>query len=362
MKNNFLTYYAVLLFFVGIIIIILGSSISFANDMEASNNLDIKQGGVENIIRARDENIINIKLSFIGDSLIGSLKGENYKGNFRDLLENNDYSYPYKNVYDLFKNDDYTIANGENVFTDRDLFPIEKDHDPAYWYYAPSRFANIYKESSIEIVSVMNNHTYDYGNDGYIDTVNSLKNVNIKVGEKEPIIIEKNGIKIALLCINLFSRFQYDNCVNDIKKIRNDVNYVIIYFHGGIEYSYVPSNEIIEYSRGFIDNGADLVIGCHPHVLEPIEVYKDKKIVYSLGSFLFGGSQYFINRTIIYQMNLEFNLDRDTLKEDDNIIPCYLYSSNDHSNYESWIPSVIENIEEKKRVIDFMNGIVDTPI
>ena len=355
------TYISILLFFVGCIVIIWGINISLAtSDMMFIPLEDMESASSEKVIKARDENKVDIKLSFIGDSLIGSLRGENYFGNFRDLLENNNYSFPYKNVSNIFKEDDYTIANGENVFTDRILLEFEKGYTPAYWYYAPSRFANIYKESSIEIVSVMNNHTYDYGYEGYIDTMNAIKNAGVTYGEEDPVILEKDGIKIGLLCINLFSRFQYDNCVNEIKKIKNNVDYVIVYFHGGIEYSYSPSYEIVEYSRGFIDNGADLVIGCHPHVLEPIETYKNKKIVYSLGSFLFGGTKYFVNRTAIYQMNLSFNLDKNIVEESDNIIPCYLYTG--ESGYDSWIPSVIENESEKKRVLDFMNGLVESPI
>lgn len=356
------TYMSILLFFVGIISIILGSSISFANLNIEYNRINEEKNIIgENILKARDENIVNIKLSFIGDSLIGSFKGEQYYGNFRDLLENNNYFFAYKNVSNIFKEDDYTIANGENVFTDNNLLEIEKNYTPAYWYYAPVRFANIYKENSIEIVSVMNNHTYDYGFDGYKDTINALKNSNIIIGDEKPVILEKNGIKIGLLCINLFSKFQYENCIKDIKKIRNEVNYLIVYFHGGIEYSYQPSSEIVEYSRGFIDNGADLVVGCHPHVLEPIETYKNKKIVYSLGSFLFGGTKYFVNRTAIYQMNLKFNLDKNTKEEESHIIPCYLYTNVDNI-YESWIPSIIENDIEKQKVLDFMNGLIDTPI
>lgn len=364
MKNKKSTYISILLFFIGIILIILSSSISFAMDFQniisIGNSIDGKKESDENVLSARYENVVNIRLSFIGDSLIGSFKGENYAGNFRELLENNNYSYPYKNVSHIFLNDDFTIANGENVFTDNDLIEIEKDHTPAYWYYAPTRFANIYKESGIEVVSVMNNHTYDYGDIGYSDTVNALKETDALVGEEKPIILEKDNIKIAVLCINLFSRFQYDACVEDILKIKNTVDYVIVYFHGGQEYSYVPTSEIVEYARGFIDNGADLVVGAHPHVLEPIETYKNKTIVYSLGSFLFGGTKYFSNRTAIYQKELVFSLDKNDVQEKDVIIPCYLYTGD--TGYESWIPSIITNDDERQKVLDFMNGLVDSPI
>lgn len=355
MKIYLKKYISIFLFFIGLILTLKGTVISYAIDM-----IDTEKSGEINTISASHENIINLKLSFIGDSLLASFKGEKYPGNFQDLLDNNNYNYPYKNVSKIFREDDYTIANGENVFTDNNLLPVEKNHSPAYWYRSPKKYANIYRESSIEIVSVMNNHSYDYGNTGYVDTIDALKEAGVTYGDEKPVIIEKDNVKVAILCINLFSRFQYENCVKDIKKIRNEVNYLIIFFHGGTEYLYQPTDEIIEYSHGFIDNGADLVIGCHPHVLEPLEKYNNKTIVYSLGSFLFGGTKSLVNRTIIYQMNLEFNLDKNTIKEQDNIIPCYLYTGT--TGYESWLPSIIENNDEKQKVLDFMNGLVDTPI
>jgi len=348
-------YLSLIFFVVGISLIIFGLKTSSAlkdeilnltyNSLIASNSIPDK--------------IVKINLSFIGDSLLASFKGEKHSMNFQDLLDNNDYKFPYKNVSNIFFEDDFTIANGENVFTDRNLEPIEKDHSPAYWYYSKKRFANIYKESGIEVVSVMNNHSYDYGVAGYNDTIDALKEASVIPGDESDIILEKNGVKIGLICTNLFHSFQANETVNRIKNLKEKVDYVIIYFHGGTEYLYKPTNEIIEYSHMFIDNGADLVIGCHPHVLEPIEIYKDKTIVYSLGSFLFGGSLNFVNRTIIYQKNIEFNLTKDTISESSNIIPCYLYSKGE--GYSKWIPDIIEDLEEKQRVIDFMNGLRDFP-
>ena len=354
---NKTTYISILLFFIGIIVIILGSSISFASIY--MEYIPVNNSSDEQVIIARDEKIVDISLSFIGDSLIGSFKGYNYSGNFRELLETHDYKFPYKNVSHIFEEDDFTIANGENVFTDKNLSEIEKGYSPAYWYYAPTRFANIYKESSIEVVSVMNNHTYDYGTTGYNDTIKALEDVGVSVGAEEPLILEKDNVKIGIICINLFSGYQYDDCISKIKKIRNSVDYLIVYFHGGIEYLYKPVSYIVDYSRGFIDNGVDLVIGAHPHVLEPIEHYKNKTIVYSLGSYLFGDAR-FVNRTIIYQMKIKYNLDKKNYTEEENLIPCYLYTGSDQ--YETLIPSVITNEYEKQRVLDFMNGFVDSPI
>ena len=326
--------------------------------IENKDNKIFKREGVTNSLLSEKTTREKLKLSFIGDSLIGTYLGHNYEGKFRYLLENNDYKYPFRFVKYIFKEDDYTIANGENVFSDENLLPIEKNYSPAYWYIAPSRFANVYKESSIEVVSVMNNHSNDYGSLGYSDTKKAILDANLILGAEEPVILEKYGVKIGLICTNLFHRSQYDKTIENIKKIRNEVNYIIIYFHGGTEYLFSPTDEIVEYSHGFIDNGADLVIGAHPHVLEPREKYKNKTIIYSLGSFLFSGAG-FINRTIIYQMNLI--IDNNTIVEEyDNIIPCYLYTLGPN-NDDYLLPSPIRDPKEKQKVIDFMNNLVDKP-
>ena len=355
MKNR---YISIVFLFGGILMVTLG--IFYSNkEIDYDVNYQNNEVSLYNTIISKNKKVVTINLSFIGDSLLASYKGEKYSMNFQDLLDNNKYSFPFKNVSNIFLKDDFTIANGENVFTDKKLTPIEKNHSPAYWYYTQERFANIYKESSIEVVSVMNNHAYDYGTTGYNDTINALENVGVIPGGDKDIILEKSGIKIGLICTNLFYEFQANETVSRIKKLKEKVDYVIIYFHGGTEYLYRPTNAIVEYSHKFIDNGADLVVGCHPHVLQPIEVYKNKKIIYSLGSFLFGGTLTLVNRTVIYQLELNFDLIENKIIEKENIIPCYLYSKK--SGYEKWIPDVIDDEKEKQNVIDFMNGLRSLP-
>ncbi len=360
MFKNTYTYVSLLFFFGGTLLVV--ASFLLKNESSALVQPDQTESDIQSII-TKDENIkeenINIMLSFIGDSLLASFKGEKSYQNFQDLLETHDYSYPFKYVSNIFKQDDFTIANGENVFTSRNLLPTPKNYNPAYWYYTNSKYANVYKESSIEVVSIMNNHTYDYNEEGYLDTIKALKNVGVTYGGEEPVILEKEGIKIGLICANLFHDFEGEEIVNKIKNIKNKVSYVIVYFHGGTEYLFAPTEYIKSHCHNFIDAGANLVIGCHPHVLEPIEVYKDKKIVYSLGSFIFGGSTNLVNRTAIYQVNLEFNKSNNSYTETDKVIPCYLYSTN--SGYEKWLPKVIENEDEKKKVLDFMSWLRDKP-
>lgn len=362
MKNYIII--SILFFISGIFLIIVSNTVLVSNAYLIDNNNkenSTNQGNEISSIQVEESNdakIVNINLSFIGDSLVASLKGIKNNMNFQDLLDTHDLSFPFKNVSHIFEKDDFTIANSENVFTDKNLLEREKDHNPAYWYFSKTKYANIYKENSIEIVSVMNNHTYDYGQVGFDDTVLALQNAGTLVLKEDTLILSKNDIKIGIIACNLFHEYQANSVISQIKKIKDKVNYVIIYFHGGVEYQLKPTEEIKKYARSFIDSGANLVIGHHPHILQPIEIYKNKTIVYSLGSFLFSDAN-FLNRTIIYQMNLEFDLENNSLKENSNIIPCYLYSQKE--GYEKLIPDLIKDKDEKQKVIDFMHGLRESP-
>ena len=106
-----------------------------------------------------------------------------------------------------------------------------------------------------------------------------------------------------------------------------------------------------------MDNGADLVIGNHPHVLQPMENYNGVDIVYSMGNFCFGGNRRPENRTIIYQINLVIE-DGKLVSKSSEIIPCYVYTG-DSNNY---CPKIIEDENIKQKVIDFMNWKIKSPI
>ena len=107
-----------------------------------------------------------------------------------------------------------------------------------------------------------------------------------------------------------------------------------------------------------MDAGADLVIGNHPHVLQPMEMYNGVRIIYSLGNFCFGGSRSPENRTVMYTLQLTINKDGNTVEEvTDNIIPCYVYTGSTNN----WQPAPIADETEKQNVIDFMNWKRETP-
>lgn len=95
-------------------------------------------------------------------------------------------------VYDILSSDDFTVANCENVFTDQNLPETPKDYSPAYWYRSPKKNAAIFTAGSIDIISLANNHTNDYGKTGMADTISALEAENLIWGNTgNPVIIEK---------------------------------------------------------------------------------------------------------------------------------------------------------------------------
>jgi len=313
----------------------------------------------ETVSSEKEPSTFDIKLSFVGDVMLASFKNETTKGSFNEYAENNTPDYFLKEVQSVFANDDFTTVNLENVLTDEKLEESEKNHDPAYWFYSKTANTKILLQGSVEGVSLANNHIYDYGKEGYKHTTAAVKEAGLNYGNFHDIMYyEKKGFKIAVICYGLWRPNGVPVIKNLIKKAEKQSDYQILYFHGGKERIYEPEEWKIEACHDIVDAGADLIIGNHPHVLQPREIYKDTEIIYSLGNFCFGGNKKPGKNTVIYQMNL--TVDKKSLKlkaENSQFIPCYVYDGK-LNNYQ---PCLIKNAKEKQRIIDFMNGKVKTP-
>ena len=308
----------------------------------------------------KENESFSIKLSFAGDTMLASYKDQTTSGSFNDYASQNDATYFLENVSNIFKEDDFTIVNLENVLSDKKLLEIGKNHNPAYWYKSSASNINILSNSSVEGVSVSNNHTGDYGAIGKQDTINAIANANMQYGDGAHIMYFKKGsYTIAVICNGLWRESQANGIIKLIKEAEKNSDYQIIFFHGGKERIHHPEEWKVRATRKLIDNGADLVVGSHPHVLQPREIYKTKEIVYSLGNFCYGGNKTPENRTIIYQINLTINSKTNKLiEEKSNIIPCYVYTGKTN-NYQ---PAPIKEKAIKNKVIDFMNWKVDSPL
>lgn len=302
----------------------------------------------------------DVKLSFAGDTLLASFKDETTYLSFNQYADEKPPTYFLEKVRHIFEADDFTVVNLENVFTDQDLPTVEKDHDPAYWYKSRTSNVEILTSSSVEAVSLVNNHTEDYGAAGFEDTVKTVRDAGLYYGTaNETMYLEKDGFTVAVICTGLWSGYQTAYVQSRLDAAKENSDYQVIFFHGGTELIHQPEEWKIGACRELADGGADLIIGSHPHILQPMENYNGVDIVYSLGNFCFGDWYRPENRTVIYQMNLTVSAETmEVLDEKSELIPCYVYTG-DRNNYQ---PAVIEDEEEINQVISFMRGESDSPV
>lgn len=303
---------------------------------------------------------VDIVISFAGDVMLASYKNETTAGNFSAYAKKSDPSYFLQNVAPIFLSDDLTVVNLENVLTDRALAEKEKDHDPAYWYRGPSSNAEILTSSGVEAVSLANNHTGDYGPEGTKDTIAAVEAAELLYGSNSrTFYFEKEGYRIAVICHGLWNEGQANEIVRRIQKAEEESDFQIVFYHGGKEKAHAPEDWRQRASRRLVDAGADLVIGNHPHVLQPRETYQGTDIVYSMGNFCYGGSKYPENRTIIYQLKLHIDGDGQLESKTGEIIPCYVYTGSTGNNY---CPAVITDEDEVRQVLEFMDGKTASPL
>ena len=363
MKNKIIIYFVVTLNFILFLSLIYFSYCYYENKNNKIQTNDKYFKVVENENKLNVNSVKNnftIKLSFVGDMMLASNRDKTTSQNFNGYVNKKEPSYFLKKVKYIFEEDDFTIVNLENVFTDRKLRERSKKSNLAFWFKSKTSNIRILTSSSVEGVSIANNHINDYGKTGKSDTIDTVTNANIQYGDADNIMyFKKNNFTVAVICKGLWIESQATEIIELIKEAEKYSDYQIVFFHGGTEKVHKPENWKRRASKKIIDNGADLVIGAHPHVLQPIEVYNGKEIVYSLGNFCYGGHKNPENRTIIYQLNLIIDNKTNTLlNKESNIIPCYVYTGKDN-NYQ---PAVIEDESIKNKVIDFMNWKNNSPL
>lgn len=299
-----------------------------------------------------------ITISFLGDCMMASYKGESVHGNMNWCLDNKPFTYFFEKAMPYIGNDDFTITNCECVFTDTATSEVHKNHSPAYWYRSSSKNAGVFSMNSIDAVGIANNHIADYGIQGKEDTKKALESAGVLWGnDNQEVILEKNGVKIALLLMNFWETYQSDKIVSKLINLNETTDIQIVYFHGGTERIYSPEQWKVNGVHKFVDAGADLVLGAHPHVLQPHEEYKGVDIVYSLGNFCYGGSKSPENRTIIYQETFTLDPENHIIESNETIIPFYVFTGTTNN----WQPAPIEDSVEKNAVLEFMYGKTSSP-
>lgn len=232
-----------------------------------------------------------ITMTFTGDVTLGGenyLQGRDYS--FSGYAARFGYDYFFRNVAGLFREDDVTVINLEGTLTDSSA---QENTGKTYRFRAPRDFVKILTGSSVEACCITNNHVWDFGNQGFRSTHETLDEAQIGYfGVREVYVHEQDGIRIGFLA--LYSSEYSSNkqwCIDKIAALKaSGVNAVVFCFHMGTEYSPVHHESQERLANFAVDAGADLVIMHHPHVVQGIDIIKNRTVFYSLGNFCFGGN------------------------------------------------------------------------
>jgi len=233
-----------------------------------------------------------VQLMFVGDLMFD--RGIRY---YASLNGGNDFIF--REIRPTLLENDLVVANLEGPITDN--LSLSSGTAPGsannYYFTFDPGLAQTLFQNNIGLVSLGNNHILNFGQAGATSTQKYLDMSGVDYfgapDRSRSILIEVGDIKITFINYNEFSGVPVEAqaTIEEIQKVRTSSDLIIIYGHWGEEYIKTPSENIRNLAHQFIDEGADLVIGSHPHVIVPMEIYKDKRIYYSLGNFIF--DQYF---------------------------------------------------------------------
>lgn len=216
---------------------------------------------------------------------------------------------------------DFFMVNQEFPFSSRGTAAKDKQ----FTFRLPPEKVSLLQEMGIDAVTLANNHALDYGTDALLDSCDTLDHAGIlhtgagaNLEEaKKPVVVELKGHRIGILGttrvipesswvagknhVGMLATYDATVTLEEIRQMRGECDYVVVFVHWGIERDERPQDYQRTLGQQYIDAGADLVIGSHPHVLQGVEYYKGKPIVYSLGNFMFGSS---IPKTALLQVTL----------------------------------------------------------
>ena len=296
---------------------------------------------------------VSLTLSVVGDCTLGTDETFDYDTSLNAYYENYGSAYFLQNVKSIFSQDDLTIANFEGTLTESDA-----REDKTFAFKGPASFTSILTDGSVEAVNTANNHSHDYGDQSYEDTMTALDAAGIvHFGYDETAVMDVKGIKVEMVGIyELKDHLEREQQLKDnIAKVKADgAQLIVVIFHWGNETETVPDSNQTTLGRLAIDEGADLVCGHHPHVLQGIETYKGKNIIYSLGNFCFGGNSSPSDMdTMIYQQT--FTITSEGVQADNvtNVIPCSI-SSAAYEGYNNYQPTPAEG-DEAARILAKIN-------
>lgn len=321
---------------------------------EAVQTTEALTGGIDmGEVTGGKDDVITITISAAGDVTLGNHKEQDYGNSFRQAYDQaEDKHYFFENVEEIFLEDDMTIVNLEGPLT---LWDVPREGQ-TYSIKGDPEYAGLLTLGSIEAVSMGNNHRLDYGEEGSRDTVAALEQEGIVYAYDSQVgIYETQGIRIGFVSVNeaYWGAGVEKDMQAGIEQLKEEgVDLILACCHWGIEREYYPEDYQIILGRKCIDWGADLVIGHHPHVLQGIDYYQGKYIIYSLGNFCFGANRNPDDKdTMIFQQTFTFMGGEKQEGGEARIIPCYVSSVASRNDFK---PTPAQG-EEAARIIGCVN-------
>jgi len=294
-KDNLKTTHKFVIGVIAILSVVIAGKISFgySNDVAAlKKDVAIKTDNASKVLTKKGD----VKILFVGDMMF-----DRY---IRQVSDKRGYEFVFEKVSGLFAGNDLIVGNLEGPITEKQSISVDSKigEKNNYIFTFDSRVADILSKENIKLVSIGNNHISNFGSDGIKSTRENLARAKIEYfgdpeNESSRMIIENiKGNKIAFVNYNQFVSDAKQKTIDDLNKAKNEkADFIILYTHWGVEFSPQPTEKIKSLAHEFVDAGASLIIGSHPHVIETKEVYNGKTIYYSLGNFIF--DQYFDTET-----------------------------------------------------------------
>ena len=304
--------------------------------------------GMESVIESETDTEgepAEILLSFTGDCILGTDEFFAWDTGLPAYYNLYGPEYFLKNVRSIFEEDDLTIVNMEGTLTE-ETTRVDKQ----FAFKGDPEYVKILTSSSVEAANVANNHSHDYGEKSFQDTVQTLEENGIKTfGYDDVAVLEVKGIRVGM-----FGIYELDDHLERIPQVKQDiaklkdqnVDIIVAVFHWSNELVTVPDENQVTLAHLAIDEGADVVVGHHPHVVQGIDEYKGKTIAYSLGNFCFGGNTHPTEMdTFIFQQKFILDGKRNITGSEYKVIPCRVSSETTYNNYQP-TPLVGEEAKE----------------